>query len=162
MNRFEKLQQDPMFVQLLNEIEAAEENRPFCRHGLPHLLDTARIAWIDALENSLPLDKSIVYAAALLHDLGRAPRYAGKGDHDTAALDDCRDMLSRSGYASDEIAAILAAVAAHGDKHTPDSHLPLLSALLRRADGASRNCWHCPAADECNWTAQRRNNTTLQ
>ena len=36
-----------------------------------HFLDVARLAWIAGLEQGLGLDKEIVYAAALLHDIGK-------------------------------------------------------------------------------------------
>ena len=43
-------------------IEQLEQQRIFCRHGLEHLLDVARIAWILTMEDQLPLDKEIVYS----------------------------------------------------------------------------------------------------
>lgn len=157
MNRIHALQADERFLALLNQIEEAEKDRIFCRHGLSHLLDTARIAWIDALEKGLSLDKASVYAAALLHDLGRAPEFGPAADHDTAALEDCRQILSRAGFAPKAAAEILCAVRDHGDKRTPDAMLPPLSAVIRRADGLSRPCWKCAAAEECYWSATRRN-----
>ena len=157
MERIKLLQQDAAFTALLDAIERAEADRIYCRHGLSHMLDTARIAWIMALEDGIRLKKDVVYAAALLHDLGRAKQHSVQEDHDTAALADCECMLRRAGFADDETGAILEAIRDHGDKTTPDSALPALSMLLRRADNLSRNCWHCSAAGECYWPRERRN-----
>ena len=154
MQRIAKLQQDSDFQSLLNRIDEGERDRIFCRHGLAHLLNVARIAWIEALERRLPLEKPVVYAAALLHDLGRA---FDRDNHDTAALDIGRDILIRSGFDAPDIASILQAVAAHGDKRTPDGQLPPLCAVIRRADGLSRPCYACAAAKECYWPDARRN-----
>lgn len=162
MHRIALLQQDETFRSLLRQIETAEADRKFCRHGLTHLLDVARLAWIDVLEHGYDLPKAGVYAAALLHDLGRAAQYAGRAqDHDVAALEDCREILARAGFAPEEIPPILTAIEQHGDKTSPNAQLPLLSAVLRRADGASRPCAFCAAAAECYWTAERRNFTIL-
>lgn len=162
MERIEKLQRDDVFLSLLRQIETAEQDRVFCRHGLPHLLDVARLMWIDVLEHGRDIAKPVVYAAALLHDTGRAAQYRNSAlDHDTASLEDCRGILARAGFSADEAQMILQAIAHHGDRITPDAQLPPLSALLRRADGASRPCAFCPAADECYWDAQRRNTVIL-
>lgn len=156
MEKIAVLQRDEEFLSLLRRIEESERDRIFCRHGLTHLLDSARIAWIDVLENRLPLDKPVVYAAALLHDLGRA---YGQTDHSAAALDACRRILLRSGFDSGEAEEILLAIRSHGEKSAPDDELSLLSAVIRRADGRSRPCYACPAAGECYWPDARRNHS---
>ena len=156
MQRIARLQLDSDFRSLLQQIEDSEHSRIFCRHGLAHLLDVARIAWIEALEQNLLLEKPVVYAAALLHDLGRALNQA---DHDTAALDICRKILVRIGFSESETACILQAIIAHGDKHTPDEQLPPLCAVIRRADGLSRPCYACAASEECYWPDARRNHS---
>lgn len=154
MQRIAQLQQDPDFRSLLQQIEESERDRIFCQHGLAHLLDVARIAWIDTMERHLTLEKPVVYAAALLHDLGRA---LDPADHDTAALTICRAILTRCGFDASDIASILQAIAAHGDKHTPPEQLPPLCAVIRRADGLSRPCYACAAAHACYWPDARRN-----
>ena len=44
MRRVNALLHHPRFTAALSELEALEEDRIFCRHGLPHLLDVARVA----------------------------------------------------------------------------------------------------------------------
>ncbi len=46
----------------------------YCRHGLEHLLDVARISYIQVLEDGLDYDENVLYAAALLHDIGKGRR----------------------------------------------------------------------------------------
>ena len=76
MERIDKLIRHPLWRVALDDIEAAETDRAFCRHGLPHLLDVARLAYLEDLERGLGLSKEVIYAAALLHDIGRQLQYA--------------------------------------------------------------------------------------
>ena len=71
MERVNKILRHPVFAEHLARLENLEQARIFCRHGLPHLLDVARMMWISALEQQLPATRDVVYAAALLHDIGR-------------------------------------------------------------------------------------------
>ena len=71
MERIAAIAESELFTRCLAGIEAAEVDRVFCRHGLPHLLDVARIAWILNLERGCGLRRDVVYAAALLHDIGK-------------------------------------------------------------------------------------------
>ena len=71
MERMAAIAESELFTRCLAGIEAAEADRVFCRHGLPHLLDVARIAWILNLERGCGLHRDVVYAAALLHDIGK-------------------------------------------------------------------------------------------
>jgi hypothetical protein len=72
------------FRRCIDAIDAHEADRAFCKHGLNHLLDTARIAYILVLENGLNISKGMVYATALLHDIGRYDEYYHGIPHDQA------------------------------------------------------------------------------
>ena len=72
------------FLFLLESINEYEKDRKFCRHGIKHLLDTARIMYIIKLEDDLPFDKDMIYAAALLHDIGRYEQYKNGTPHNIA------------------------------------------------------------------------------
>ena len=50
MERVEAIRNNPLFRASMERIERAEAEREFCRHGMSHVLDVARIAWITALE----------------------------------------------------------------------------------------------------------------
>lgn len=117
MRRVEAIRTAPLFRACIGRIEEAETDREFCRHGMPHLLDVARIAWIDNLELGLGLDREVVYAAALLHDIGRAEQYSTGEDHDVAGARVAAEILDGlpEGLQFDagERLAILSAVSGH-------------------------------------------------
>lgn len=176
MRRVEAIRTAPLFCTCVERIEAAEADREFCRHGMPHLLDVARIAWIGNLEHGLGLDREVVYAAALLHDIGRAEQYATGEDHDAAGARMAGEILDGvpEGLRFDagERAMIIGAVAGHrgacgdadpcdgvraGAGPAEDARIGVLSALIKAADGKSRACFACPARDACYWTDERKN-----
>ena len=71
MKRVDKVMNHPVFRENMEKIEQAELDRFFCRHGLQHILDVARIFYILALEQKLNADKELIYATAVIHDIGR-------------------------------------------------------------------------------------------
>lgn len=144
--RYNRIVRNEEFNRLLDEIEALEADRIYCRHGLEHLLDVARISYIQVLEDGLDYDKSILYAAALLHDIGRAAEYRGAGSHDEAGAVIAAGILRDCGYTEAEIQLIQEAIRGHGKEGGSG-----LGALLHRSDKASRMCFRCKAADTCKW-----------
>ena len=93
MPRVDAIWANPLFQENLAAIEAAETQRVYCRHGLSHLLDVARTAWIINLEGGFGLARDVVYAAALLHDIGRAAEYSEGISHDVAGVEIARRIL---------------------------------------------------------------------
>ena len=157
MERIDKLIRHPLWRESLDAIEAAEADREFCRHGLTHLLDVARLAYIEDLERGLGVPKETVYAAALLHDIGRGLQYAQGVPHHEGGVRLAEPILRDCGFSEGEQAEILNAIGGHRTAETAeDGGLP---GLLYRADKASRACWRCAAAGECNWTPEKKNNT---
>ena len=144
--RYNRIVRNEEFNRLLDEIEALEADRIYCRHGLEHLLDVARISYIQVLEDGLDYDKNILYAAALLHDIGRTAEYRGAGSHDEAGAAIAEGILRDCGYAESEIQMIQEAIRGHGAEGGSG-----LAALLHRSDKASRMCFRCKAADTCKW-----------
>ena len=65
----------PLFQSSFQRIQEWEKDRIYCRHGMEHFLDTARIAYIRSLEENIPVSKDQIYAAALLHDIGKWQQY---------------------------------------------------------------------------------------
>ena len=51
---------------------------------MSHLLDVARIAYIRNLEKGYGFRKDVIYAAAVLHDIGKALQYEEKVPHEIA------------------------------------------------------------------------------
>ena len=48
-----RITDNPTFIEKLDRIEELERDRIYCGHGLGHLLDVARIAYIYNLEENL-------------------------------------------------------------------------------------------------------------
>lgn len=149
----------PGFQARLAAIERKETTRRFCRHGLDHALDVARISWILALENGRAFDKETVYLAALLHDLGRSEDDAS---HDAASVRLARTLLADCGASAETIADVCAAIGAHREKAAAiDPASASLGQLLAFADKKSRLCWRCAARDDCHWPEAAKNTTII-
>ncbi len=155
MPEVEALRLHPLFQEWYMRLEADEADREFCCHQMSHLLDVARIAYIRVLERKLPFRKEVVYAAALLHDIGKAAQYEEGEPHEVAGARIAQEiLLDLEGFDSREKTMIVAAVAQHrrwSDESTP------LGRLLYEADKVSRNCFVCTKQDECNWADECRN-----
>ena len=158
MKRVEAILADARFLYGLERVTALEHDRVFCRHGLEHLLDVARIAWIMVLEQNLSLQKEIVYGAALLHDLGRYRQYEEQIPHHQASVLLAAEILPRAGYTEAETALITDAIGQHG---TEPKEQGQLARILYDADKLSRNCFQCTAQAECKWQQEKRNKTIL-
>ena len=143
MDRVNEILGHPVFSEHLTRLETLEQTRYFCRHGLPHLLDVARMMWIAALERQLPLNREVVYAAALLHDLGRVEQMEAGTPHHQASAGLAARILPDAGFCGVEIALIQSAIASHRS----DGGENILGQLLYWADKKSRACWMCPAKD---------------
>lgn len=155
MERIDRILRDARVQDSLRRIEQLEQQRVFCRHGLEHLLDVARIAWILVLERQLPLPKDVVYGAALLHDLGRHRQYEEGVAHHLASAQLAEAILPDAGYSAAETAQIVTAIRQHGAQPQQD----LLAQVLYRADKLSRNCFQCAAQGQCKWPPEERNRT---
>ena len=73
MERVDAILRHPAFTAALAELHEQERERIFCRHGLEHLLDVARLMYIYDREAEFGIAQETLYAAALLHDIGKVP-----------------------------------------------------------------------------------------
>ena len=137
MKRIDQILSHPVFREQFALLQEAEKDRIFCRHTMEHFLDVARLMYIYNLEDQAGFSKEMIYAAGLLHDIGRI-------------LTDCDFSLT-------EQKSILAAIRSHRVKDTAET--PLFSRYLYRADKQSRNCLYCPARNACNWPEEKMNLT---
>ena len=153
MKRINEIIQHPLFRDRLERLRILESERVFCRHDLTHLLDVARLMWIVVLEKQLPLDREVVYAAALLHDLGRVDQMERGIPHDQASAELASQILPEAGFSPEETQRILQAILGHRSNGSEDP----LGQLLYQADKASRSCWCCGAKRECNWPDEKKN-----
>lgn len=161
MERVEKILQHPLYRSNSLKIERLEENRIFCRHGIDHSLDVARILYILVLERRIDLPKDIIYATALLHDIGRAVQYEESKPHHEEGARIAKEILRDCGYTESEIEHIGNAIISHkcGQGEERMAGQDILLSLLYEADKLSRNCFDCKAQGECYWKEEQRNHT---
>ncbi len=151
----EQIRNHPLYRERFARINELEGNRDFCRHGIVHLLDVARIAYIFTLERNLGFPKEVVYAAALLHDIGKGEQYENGTPHELAGAEIARAILADiDALGSVDKAAIVAAVREH--RRYSDMASPL-GKLLYEADKASRACYACLECDACSWSDEKKN-----
>ena len=157
-NRINRILEDPIFKERLEEIEAAEVNRRFCRHGLEHLLSVSRIMYIISLEKDMKISKDIIYACGLLHDIGRWSEEERQQQitHAEAGRRLAQRILKSAGYDETEIRLISGAIAKHGHANEASEDEKLVW-LLSEADRLSRNCFSCSATQECFWDEKLKN-----
>ena len=156
MRRVNAILRHPLFEEKLHLLDELEAERAFCRHDLTHLLDVARLMWIDVLENGLELGREVVYAAALLHDLGRAEQIESGIPHEDAGAMLAERILPDAGFSAEETDAVIAAIRCHRGSAPADAR-EMLGEILYRADKACRTCWRCEARGACNWPEERKN-----
>lgn len=145
----------PLFTECLSRNQEAEKDRPFCRHDLSHFLDVARIGMILNLREQAGVEEELLYAAALLHDIGRYVQYADGTPHEQASALLAPGILSDCGFTDKETGDILRAIERHRSPEAAAERS--LAGLLYRADKASRACFACRAEADCNWKKEKKN-----
>lgn len=157
MQRIDKIIAHPLFRMATEKIQVYEQNREFCCHGMSHSLDVARIAYIRNLEQKMGFSKELIYAAALLHDLGRWKQYEENMPHERAGVLLAEEILKETGFDPEETTKILKAIGTHRNSQShPEADL---GKLLYQADKQSRVCWLCKAQENCYWTEEQKNKT---
>lgn len=158
MKRVEVILKDPRYQDYINKNVIQEKDRKFCRHSFQHLVDVARITYILMLEagdinrfineKCLAPDtaREIIYASALLHDIGRWREYETGEDHAVISAELAVDILDSAGFDENEISIICTGIREH---RRACENASLLGELLNRADNLSRLCLQCQAGEEC-------------
>lgn len=157
--RFEKILQHPVFCNIISCINEKEKTRFFCKHDFEHIISVARIGYIIALEEKINISKDIIYATALLHDIGRLEEYQNNIPHDQAGAEIARSVLEDCGYNENEISEITGAILYHRDNCPENSDK--LYEIIYKADKLSRTCFLCDAYEECNWNESQKNKTII-
>lgn len=155
MQRVNKILNNSEYNKRLREIEEAETDRIFCRHDMNHFLDVARIAALICKDENIETDKGYVYAASLLHDIGRAVQYKEGIAHEEASAEIAQVILEECGYNESERRVIIDAVKNHGDEAVKVQKN--LTGVIYRADKLSRKCFSCKAAAACHKSEDKRN-----
>lgn len=156
MDKINKIVNNPEYNHCISLIKEREQDRVFCRHDFTHFLETARIAYIIAKEERLNYTKEIIYAAALLHDVGRWKEYDFNILHEIASAEIADSILRDAGFFENDIQIIIEAIRSHSDENATG-----LGALLFYADKKSRLCFLCNAALSCKWNDEKKNKIIL-
>ena len=164
--KYQKILEHKQYQDYLGKLNQLEQNRIYCKHDLNHLLDVARICTILAQEQGITIDKNIVYAASLLHDIGRFNPSVAK--HEQLSGEIALRVLPECDYSDDEIAQVIDLIHSHRGrdsvKHIREMRLEKqldLKDCFRLADQLSRNCFCCQASDTCKWKVEERNQVVL-
>jgi len=155
MDRINRILQQELYREYMAKNDLWERDRKFCRHNMGHFLDVARIAMILNEKENDGISEEMIYAAALLHDIGRWKQYEDGTPHEIASARLALKILEKSGFDKIETGVIVTAVAHHRDADIKDSRD--LNGLLYRADKLSRACFACEAEKECNWKNEKKN-----
>lgn len=157
MERINRIVQNPQYQACIAKNRAAERERIFCKHDPAHFMDVARIGQLINLEEGYNLQKELIYAAALVHDIGRYRQYADGTPHEEASALLAPEILYASGFDEKETSVIIDAVRHHRDSMIRDERS--LRGILYRADKLSRACYSCEAEKMCDWKAGKKNLT---
>lgn len=174
MNRINRIIKHALYLEFIDKIKLYEKNRIFCKHDPVHFMDVCRLAEIDWLKYRLgesegyteranseneperiPINKEMLYACGLLHDIGRWQEYETGIRHEIASAKLAPEILKDCGFEKYEIEEIILAIRNHRNKEI-ENELSL-SGFLYRADKKSRPCYLCEAEGECDWSLSKKN-----
>jgi len=155
MKRVNKILENSTYKEYIRKNKAAEGDRIFCCHNMEHFLDVARIAQMMNLEEKLGLSKELIYATALLHDIGRHVQYEDGTPHEVASAKLAENILEECGFGKKSQTEILRAISEHRNKKVAKE--ASLAGVIYRADKASRACFVCEAESLCNWKKTKKN-----
>lgn len=148
MARVNQLLDHEDYIKYMEKINGLEKERRFCKHGFEHGLNVARVAYAYVLEKGeIVLSKEVVYAAAILHDIGRWVEYQTGEDHAEVSARLALPLLEVCRFSSEDIQVILQGIREH--RRSPEENLSQLGEALALADDWSRDCRHCSAQTLC-------------
>ena len=154
MERLNAIIQHKRFRDVLFRLEQCEREREYCCHGIDHLLAVARTAQVLNLERGAGQSRELLYAAALLHDIGRLAQYEEGIPHETAGVPIAQEILKDSAFDAQEQDCILSCVGCHHARRFGGTSVP---DLIFEADKRSRPCFLCRATETCKWKDERKN-----
>lgn len=155
MERIDKILNHDLFRYHIQKNREAELERRFCHHDMTHFLDVARIGEIINLEEQIGVAREWIYAAALLHDLGKHVQYENGAPHELASAEIAPRILTDCGFDDLETAVIINAIKSHREAKVAMERS--LGGVLYRADKASRACFACEVSGECSWKGEKKN-----
>ena len=155
MKRVQLIYEHPLFQTKYRKIREKEKDRENCKHTLEHFLDVARLMYIFSLEKQLFVSKELIYAIALMHDIGRIDQVNQGIPHEEAGAALCDVILPDCGFGEEERQTMKESILYHrgGGNNLKNPYCE----LLYLADKKSRNCFACDSKAKCNWDANRKN-----
>lgn len=99
--------------------------------------------------------EEMIYAAALLHDIGRWKQYEDGTPHEEASAALAPEILSDCGFTKEETEQIVTAISNHRNAAVRDEQS--FNGILYRADKMSRSCFCCEAEAACDWKGDKKN-----
>lgn len=159
IQRVNNIHRHPLYRRALKTIEREETQRKFCRHDMEHFLSVARLACLYSMWDGAQLEPSLIYGAALLHDIGRAMEYEEGIPHHKASVLLGEKILPECGFEPGEQELILQAIRFHRQQPQEGNRTDQssLGKYLYRADKESRLCFSCKARSECKWPGDKQN-----
>ena len=152
MEKVNDILNSSLYKENLEKLLKYEEKREFCKHDLKHFIDMARIAYIMVLEKKLPYSKELIYAIALLHDIGRVKQYEEEIPHHIASVELSKEILKNINFTDEEKDIIIKSIKNHRKEDNDD-----LSYIIYKSDKLSRECFNCKAINECYWSNEKKN-----
>ena len=141
MENINKIINNNLYKESLENLKKYEEDRKFCNHTIEHFIDVARIAYILVLEENINVSKEVIYAIGLLHDIGRVKQYEEGINHDLASVEMSKEIILNG-----------------IENHRSESDNKL-EEIIYKADKLSRQCFNCKAEKECYWSKEKKNFT---
>lgn len=154
-DRYNSIITNLAYQEHLRKIEASEKERLFCKHEIDHFFDVARIAYILSLEMRIEVSKEVIYATALLHDIGKWEEIQLGIPHEESSARLCVEILKACHYTMKEIDMIQEAILSHRNAQVKDEET--LGGILYKADKLSRKCFQCKQEVNCNWKQKKKN-----
>lgn len=154
--RIELIRTNVLYQDYYEQIKKWEKNRIFCHHDMAHFLDVARLAMIIKLKEAIEnVSEEFIYAAALLHDIGRFKQYEDGTPHQIASAKLAPAILQEAGFDEKETAVIISAILNHRNQDIAQDKT--LDGIIYRADKMSRSCFACDAETLCDWKKDKKN-----
>lgn len=155
MDRVNEILLNRTYRECLGKIRVCEADRIFCKHDMAHFMDVARLAYIINLREGLNIKEERIYAAALLHDIGRHEQYIDGTPHQEASARIAPAILQACGFSKAESEDIINAIAQHRNSEIKNEKS--LAGIIYRADKMSRSCYGCEAEKQCSWSDEKKN-----
>ncbi len=153
MNKVNEILNNDLFKKYIKELETLEIDREFCKHNIEHSLDVARIAYIKVLEENINISKEVIYAVALLHDIGRVLQYKDGTPHHKGSVIISEEILKDTSFGREEKDIIIDAIKEHREELAEND----FQSIIQISDKLSRNCYNCKAYDKCYWDYNKKN-----